>query len=155
MTVLRWHAHPDPRLRNSGDTIERHQHAVAELCHRVCAFIRHSLHDSDLIQAALWHDEAERVLGDMPRTAKRMFPDIAEAYARREREVLSDMGKLIELPSFEAHILRLCDVAERWQWAYTHGVMLDDDKRDCHRIAYQISLDAGAWWDGFAREVER
>jgi 5'-deoxynucleotidase YfbR-like HD superfamily hydrolase len=152
--VNRWHAFPDPRLRNSGDTIERHQHAVAELCHSLAAFIRHPVHDSDLIQAALWHDEAERILGDMPRSAKRAYPEMARLYAQAERQILSEMGKLIDLPIFEEKILRLCDVAESWQWAYIHGVMLDDDKRECFRMAFKISSDAAAWWEGFVRKVE-
>jgi 5'-deoxynucleotidase YfbR-like HD superfamily hydrolase len=70
MTVLRWHAHADHRLRNSGDDIHGHQCRVAMLCHSLAAYIGHPLHDSDLPHAALRHDEAERVLGDMPGPAK-------------------------------------------------------------------------------------
>jgi 5'-deoxynucleotidase YfbR-like HD superfamily hydrolase len=92
MSVLRWHAHADHRLRSSGDDIHGHQCRVAMLCHSLAAYIGHPLHDSDLPHAALRHDEAERVLGDMPGPAKYRFPALADAYAEAEQQVLTEMG---------------------------------------------------------------
>jgi hypothetical protein len=122
MTVLRWHAHEDHRLRNSGDDTDGHQCRVACLCISLAAYIGHTLHDSDLPVAALMHDEAERVLGDMPGPAKYNYPALAAAYAEAEQQVLTEMGYDWSLTDKEQDMLTLCDKLDAWLWARDHGV---------------------------------
>lgn len=122
MTVTRWHAHPNAALRNSGDNIDTHQARVAAMCIDLAAFIRHPLWDSDLPHAALHHDEAERILGDMPGPAKGRFPALSAAYAKAELQVLTEMGLAWNLTRLEADMLNLCDKLDAWEWARDHGV---------------------------------
>ena len=122
MSVLRWHAHADHRLRDSGDDIDGHQLRVASLCVSLAARIGYQLHDNDLVDAALHHDEAERVLGDMPGPAKDRFPALAAAYAKAELQVLTEMDINWTLTLKENDMLTLCDKLDAWQWARNHGV---------------------------------
>jgi hypothetical protein len=153
--VMRWHAHPDTRLRNSGDTIEAHQSRVARLCIEIAARMDHTLIGSDLIRAALYHDEPERILGDMPSPAKMRFPDLAAAYERAEQEVMAELGIApFDLTKSEQAILHLADKADAWAWGQKCGVNLSDDKRECMKIAWGLHPDAAAWWDSFVHENE-
>jgi 5'-deoxynucleotidase YfbR-like HD superfamily hydrolase len=159
MTVARWHQNESPRLRNSGDCIERHQWRVALLVQRICAAMREPMR-VNLLQAALYHDEAERVLGDMPGPVKAGFPALARAYADAEAEVLSDMdlpGYPWELTEREEAIKTLADRADAWRWAIMHGEYCGDwrdAESECHGLAWGIGPRAGAWWAEFAKEVQ-
>lgn len=159
MTVLRWHNNPNPALRNSGDCIEAHQKRVCDLCCEIAARIGLPLVGSDLPRAALHHDEAERVLGDMPNPAKAKYPELADAYKRAEKQVLAEMGHTWTLTAQEHAILRLADRADHWRWAVIHQAAHTDDwqqaKRDLYRMAWGISPECGAWWESFWQGVER
>ena len=148
MTVLRWHAHADHRLRHSGDDTDGHQCRVACLCLSLAAYIGHTLHDSDLPVAALMHDEAERVLGDMPGPAKDWFPALAAAYAKAELQVLTAMGYNWTLTRKEQDMLTLCDKLDAWQWARDHSVT--GGEWDCALAKLRImahKLDCTRWLD--------
>jgi len=138
-TVNRWHANPDPRLRNGGDTIDAHQQRVASLCHSLAAHMGHSLTESDLLLAARYHDEAERVLGDMPAPAKARFPDLADAYAIAEREVLRGMGLDWTLTAKEEQMLHLCDKLDAHMFAVSRGVT--GQERDEARALINVMSD--------------
>lgn len=120
--VYRWHNNADPRLRDSRDTIEGHQIRVRDMCHSLAAHLSHDLYNSDLLHAARHHDEAEKVLGDMPGPAKEQFPALAAAYAIAERQILAEMGYSWRLSNYEAEMLDLCDKLDAWQWARDLGV---------------------------------
>lgn len=123
MTVNRWHCHPDERLRNSGDNIDLHQMRVAILCNTFA--IELGLPDDrrrELDFAAQHHDEAERVLGDMPGPAKDRFPALAAAYAKAELQILTERGLTWNLTRQEAAILHLADKIDGELWARRHGV---------------------------------
>lgn len=146
--VARWHANPMPTLRNSGDTVNAHQRRVAKLCHELAARVRHPLHDSDLIHAALHHDEAEKVLGDMPYPAKARFPALAAAYAKAELQVLTEMGLTWNLRRIEADMLHLCDRLDAYTWATKReagGEEWDIARADLYRIAAKIGPAASDW----------
>jgi len=131
-TVNRWHCYPDERLRNSGDTIDAHQDRVALLCNQFSTAIGLT---GDrrfwLFFAAGHHDEAEKVLGDMPGPAKERFPALAAAYAKAEREVLAEMGLQWTMTEQDAAILHLADKLDGELWARKHGVT---GSHDCDKL---------------------
>lgn len=130
--VNRWHCHPDERLRNSGDTIERHQIEVERFCRQFSWALKLDTgRRAELLHAARHHDEAERIVGDLPGPAKARFPALAAAYEEAEREVLADMGLSWSLTPQEAHILHLADKLEAELWARRHGVT---GSHDCDKL---------------------
>jgi len=150
MTVNRWHSHPNAALRNSGDDIDAHQARVCDLCQSLAARIGLSLVGSDLPKAALHHDEAERVLGDMPGPAKERFPALAAAYAKAELQILTERGLTWNLSRIEADILHICDRLDAIRWAADHGVTggeWDDAIAAVQRRAWRLGPDAVAWVD--------
>jgi 5'-deoxynucleotidase YfbR-like HD superfamily hydrolase len=67
---------------------------------------------ASLLKAALYHDLAEQVVGDIPSPAKRRF-DLGERLDKLERAVIEEAG--IENPALtdeEARILKLADIAQ-------------------------------------------
>lgn len=119
--VNRWHSNPHQALRNSGDTISAHQKRVRDLCESACRFIGKSF-DDYFERAALNHDAAETVLGDMPAPAKYQYPDLAKLYEEKEREILNEMGLIWNLGEIESRILKLCDKLDAALWAIKCGV---------------------------------
>jgi hypothetical protein len=123
----RWHNNADPRLRDSLDTIAAHQRRVCDMCRDLAARMGHVLTDSDLLHAALHHDEAERVIGDMPGPAKEAFPALAAAYAKAELAVLIEMGHTWNLTRLESDMLCFCDKLDAYLWA-SHCKAADSDE---------------------------
>ena len=117
----RWHANSNPNLRDSFDTIDAHQRRVSVLCHSLAAFMGYPLTESDLLHAASNHDEAKRVLGDIPSPAKARFPKLAEQYEIAENVILAEMGLYWILTPKEAQMLHLCDKLDAYTWARNHG----------------------------------
>jgi len=130
--VNRWHCHPDARLRNSGDTINLHQARVADLCDTFAAALGMDVERAqELNFAALHHDEAEKVIGDMPGPAKDRFPVLVAEYAAAEKIVLAEMGLHWDLTNFETAILHLADKLDAVLWARKFGVT---DAHDCDKL---------------------
>ena len=119
---VRWHANTNPSLRDARDTIDDHQRRVTTLCHSLADHIGHPLTDSDLLHAAANHDQAERVLGDIPAPAKMRFHALASAYETAEQQVLADMGLTWTLTAKEQQMLRLCDRLDAYLFAKSKGV---------------------------------
>lgn len=157
MTVSRWHSSSRDSLRNSGDCIERHQWRVADLCRRLCQTCRIELR-KELLLAALYHDEAERVIGDLPWPARQMYPALAEAYAKAEQAVLKDAGLVFDITPEEKTILALADSLDSWRWAVQHG---GDDPawwpvlRANRQRAAELGPRVKNWFDSFCEEVEK
>lgn len=137
----RWHCHHDRRLRESGDTISRHQHAVWGLVFDFTGVLGISGDRKlELLFAARYHDEAEKIIGDMPGPAKARFPALAAAYEAAEREVLADMGLSWSLTQQEADILHLADKLEAELWARRHGVTGTHDCDKLQSLADRLGL---------------
>lgn len=71
----------------------------------------------NLIKAVLWHDVAERWVGDLPAPVLNAFPELKEAYERAEAQVQQQKG--LELPPLapdEKLWLKLVDRVEFWLW---------------------------------------
>jgi 5'-deoxynucleotidase YfbR-like HD superfamily hydrolase len=96
----------------------------------------HPLSGSDLLIAAVSHDEAERVLGDMPSPAKARFAALADAYASAERVVLEEMGLTWTLTAKEQQMLHLCDRLDALMFAMSRGVTGQewDEARTCINV---------------------
>ena len=113
MTVIRFHASQDARLRNYGDNISMHQMRVHLWCGQICKSLGVSV-SPDLDKASKNHDQAERVLGDVPGPAKERFWYIRLAHAIAERVVLREMGLRWTLTRQERRILAFADKADAW-----------------------------------------
>lgn len=70
-----------------------------------------------LVKALLHHDVVERFLGDMPRPAKWLFPELGEAYAKAEAEMERRLGIKYKLTKDEQIWLRSIDSLELWVWS--------------------------------------
>jgi len=65
-----------------------------------------------LLQAALYHDVAEAILGDVPATAKWDYPTFANAIAEAEAEIEKEMGFTFMLTTEQKARLKMCDMLE-------------------------------------------
>jgi 5'-deoxynucleotidase YfbR-like HD superfamily hydrolase len=102
--VNRWHANDDWRLRESGETISQHQFE----CEALGRYLFPGAPET-LFAAIRNHDEPEKLLGDMPFTAKRDFPELAEAYARAELIVIERLNIPQPANDWEAGCVKLVD----------------------------------------------
>jgi hypothetical protein len=154
MTVLRFHASQDARLREYGDTITAHQLRVWLCASQICKSLGIEI-SPDLDKASKNHDEAERVLGDMPGPAKERFPALAAAYAKAELQVLTEMGLTWSLTRQEADILQLADKADAWLIAARVGAADESEWLEAFAKLQRMAdkLGARAWLDNFALEA--
>lgn len=88
-------------------TVGEHSHGVAVLVMQVLPEC-----SATLLKAALVHDFHERSTGDIPTTAKWMYPDIDSAVSRAERHWNKMMGLDFELSLTEELTLKFCDYME-------------------------------------------
>lgn len=133
----RWHTQFD--LCDTVDYDAGHQGRVALLilsifpdCSRV------------LLAHAITHDQGESAAGDLPYTAKRLDPGLADRAAAIEAEAIRLQGfDLPNLTARETRILKLCDWLDAWLWMMRHAPHLGDrlDWRD----QAQRALDNAAW----------
>jgi hypothetical protein len=102
--VVRFHQHIGHVL----DTDARHSHGVAVLCY----FLTDGAPSVNLLMAALSHDLAEQVVGDIPYTAKRNISGLKATCDAMEQEVLSKYGLSFTLTEAEQRTLRLADALD-------------------------------------------
>jgi 5'-deoxynucleotidase YfbR-like HD superfamily hydrolase len=91
----------------NNETVGHHSHGVAMM-----VLMMKPDASASLLKAALYHDLAEQVVGDIPSPAKRRF-GLAERLDRLELAVIEEAG--IENPALtdeEARILKLADIAQ-------------------------------------------
>lgn len=89
------------------ETVGTHSHGVAMLCYALSV----GAPSVDLLMAALCHDLAEQVYGDIPAPTKRAL-GISEACAELEDECLAQRGLLFTLTPEEERILKLADILD-------------------------------------------
>lgn len=82
--VTRWHV----EHTIAKDTVGRHSHGVAWFCAYLCKY-RPS---ANLLMAALLHDAAEHIAGDVPSPTKRRIPGLADELQGYEAGILRDAG---------------------------------------------------------------
>lgn len=108
-SVRRWHATRTNRVQS-----------VAEHTHGCCMLLMLVAPDSrvQLYQALLTHDHAERATGDVPATAKTMWPHLANALQQAELEWHHKHKLLFSLTEDEQCLLNFCDYMELLLWSY-------------------------------------
>jgi 5'-deoxynucleotidase YfbR-like HD superfamily hydrolase len=98
--------HMRPTLHTS--TVAAHSFGVA------C--IVNALYEGDppvkVLQAALYHDLAECIVGDIPRHTKRIFPEIGRLVEVAESDVMREHGLELTLELEEEKLLQEADLLE-------------------------------------------
>lgn len=90
------------------ETVGHHSHGVAMLC----LVLSNYSASSSLLEAALIHDLAEHVTGDIPSPAKREY-GIGEQVDFLEQRLLASVGLgVITLTPDEQRVLKLADIAQ-------------------------------------------
>lgn len=88
------------------ETVGHHSHGVAMLCVLLCPSV-----SADLLKAALMHDLAEQITGDIPSPAKREYYHGGN-FDELERRLINESGlKFPSLTDYEKRILKLADIA--------------------------------------------
>lgn len=89
------------------ETVGHHSFLVANLAFLLSPPLRSKEH---LLTAALWHDLAEQVLGDIPGNAKKIFKAFEEVAALEEEMLESyDLAAEVMLSAEERRLLKLAD----------------------------------------------
>lgn len=114
--VTRWHANTDDRLRMSWDTIGNHQARCLQYLDKL-----HPTAPERLRQIVRHHDEAERIVGDMPYPAKQAFPALAAAYQAAEAQIMAQMGHPVPETHEERMWLKLVDRLDAQVWMLRHA----------------------------------
>ena len=85
------------------ETVGHHSHGVAMFCCLLCT------PSANLLRAALVHDLAEHVLGDIPSPAKKKY-GIGEQVNDLEKELLKSVGMDVNISANEARTLKMADI---------------------------------------------
>lgn len=91
----------------TSETVGHHSHGVA----MICAFLSGGNPRSELLMAALVHDLAEHVLGDIPAPSKRAFA-IGSQVSALEDKLVYGVDLKVDLSAEDARILKLADIAQ-------------------------------------------
>lgn len=135
--VNRWHSHPDPRLRNSGDTTAAHAQRVAVLVILLGDQSPDPAIDpsgADLLHALL-HDAPECVTGDVPGPSKAIY-GFDKALSAAENVWFASVGFY---PPEKTTLLALCDLLD--------AIMF------CRHVAPDL-ISSPPWRNDIARAVE-
>jgi hypothetical protein len=78
--------------------------------------ILHPNPSMDLLKAMMWHDVAERWVGDLPGPVKFAHPELRSEYVRVEEKFLRRIGIDIKLTKEEQGWIHGCDRLELWMF---------------------------------------
>ena len=139
--VNRWHANKSPKLRNSGDTTDKHSLRMIKL---LIALAPDLLISDRLFRAIALHDVGESQLGDVSGKAKQEHPQLAAALDQAEAENRAAMRlKMPKLSETEWRILHFLDRLDAVMWVTIHdpGQLADQDWQECIEwLAQQADL---------------
>ena len=123
-----------------------HQYNVAAML-----LVLHPEPSSRLIRACMFHDVAERFVGDTPYTAKQTFPYLKEALQGAESSVDHILGinETLSLP--EQQWLVSLDMVEFYLWCDDEIEMGNRNARTPHQNAWKVIKER---WDSFPKPVQ-
>lgn len=123
--VNRWAGNKSPRLRDSGDTTDKHSLRMIKL---LIALFPDLNYDQSLVLAIALHDVGESQVGDVSGKAKQEYPKLAAALDQVEAENRAAMGLTIpKLNETEWRILHFLDRLDAVMWSSIH----DPDQLFC------------------------
>lgn len=96
----------------TSQTVGEHSFGVAWLCHLI-----YPKASKNLILAALAHDLAEHVVGDVSSPFKKAYPGVASALNELEISLLDEFELKFQLAEEEKLILKLADLIDGMMWA--------------------------------------
>lgn len=109
-TVERWHVERIP-----GQSVAAHSHGVAVI---ICFIVPQAELTARLLQAALFHDLAEKLSGDLPAPVKWDYPDMAKFLDRLSEDVEAALGINVFLSPREKVILKIADYLDAMFYCY-------------------------------------
>jgi 5'-deoxynucleotidase YfbR-like HD superfamily hydrolase len=136
--VRRCHALP----HQSNYTIASHSYGAVNLL-----LLLHPNPSVNLIKALIWHDVAERWLGDLPSPGKGICPEMQEAYERIEDDILRRLELRPELTEIECAWAAAMDLADLFLWAtvehhqysnWAATAMMDACKRSLDKMLFNL-----------------
>ena len=137
--IRRWHCHPHPALRNTGDTVGAHTARVQGDCESLCNALGIA-YTERLRYAAGNHDlPFERIMGDWPATLTRRSRFARWAKRLIEWKIARDLKIRWRLTKQEALVLGLCDTLDAALWA---------------RDVLEIAGDLACFHDNFTADIE-
>lgn len=130
-------------------TVGHHSWGVAMLISKL-----HPNPSVNLLKAALWHDMAERVTGDLPAPVKWNNPQIAKALEELEAQYMVQNGLTCPLTLEEVQWLKFCDMLECYFYAEQAGpsfkeVYLNAKKALEQRVAEYQNISITQAWRSF------
>lgn len=139
--VNRWAANKSPKLRDSGDTTDKHSLRMIKL---LIALAPDLLISDRLFRAIALHDVGESQLGDVSAKAKQEHPQLAAALDQAEAENRAAMGlRMPKLNETEWRILHFLDRLDAVMWCNIHDPdqLCDADWQDAIQwLAAQADL---------------
>jgi hypothetical protein len=115
--VLRWHCHPDRRLRYSNDTIQGHSARMIQML-----FVLIPDPSLALVRAIAFHDSGESGIGDVSGGAKRRRPVLASEIGEAEMESRNRLGiPAFNLTDAESLVLKILDELDSYLWMRGHA----------------------------------
>lgn len=139
--VNRWAANRSPKLRDSGDSTDKHSLRMIKL---LIALFPDLLIPDRLFRAIALHDVGESQLGDMSGKAKQEHPQLAAALDQAEAENRAAMGlRMPRLKETQWRILHFLDRLDACMWCKIHDPdqLTDPDWQECIQwLAQQADL---------------
>lgn len=151
--VNRWHAHKFQELRESGDSVRKHQFRVETICHDIAGSIPSYSYSAMLAKAARNHDMPELIMGDWPATLTRDYFIARWAKCILEWQIKRKMGLHWRLTGQEKLILALADKLDAYEWAKAHCkpeqmAEFEGDLAAIWRMADRLGPEVGNWLHG-------
>ncbi len=139
--VERWHARQTQQTQN----LAEHHYFVARIAMDIVYALAHydinmDIDMSEVVSTALLHDEAEKITGDVPGSAKRIFPELRQMVEGLEDKVVGELyghipgeageeytalvrGYNNNQKRIENQIVKYADKLEAWLFARTEVKM--------------------------------
>jgi 5'-deoxynucleotidase YfbR-like HD superfamily hydrolase len=90
------------------ETVAQHTYGVMSIIADLC----HGVPSTNLMMAALCHDIAEQVTGDIPAPAKWDYPELSEAIKNAEAKIEEEYGVVYRLTPTEQTLLKAADTLD-------------------------------------------